>query len=121
VGRACAYPRVAVANVTKSRFGVRQATGSFRADVATKLHCHRKSGTTALALLAHTCVCLVELESVEAHSYRIRTHRRSAVVGAFSHFDTKLVLDRHATTMASDSLCAAALALCGRTPREAVI
>ena len=33
-------------------------------------------------------VRLVELESVEAHSYRIRTGRRSGVVGAFSHFDT---------------------------------
>ena len=33
-------------------------------------------------------VRLVELESVEAHTYRIRTGRRSGVVGAFSHFDT---------------------------------
>ena len=56
----------------------------------------RDSGSVA----QQVCVRLVELESVEPHSYRIRTGRRSGVVGTFSHFDTNGSLDRHATTMA---------------------
>jgi hypothetical protein len=61
---------------------------------------------------------LVELESVEAHSYRIRTGRGSGVVGASSHFDTNEPLDRLATTMASNPLVWQGRALCGGTPAE---
>ena len=57
------------------------------------------------------CVCLVELESVEAHSYRIRTGRSSGIVGAFSHFDTNRSLVRHATTVGSNPRRVAAACL----------
>ncbi len=47
----------------------------------------RRRERDSRSVAQQACVRLVELESVEAHSYRIRTGRGSGVVGAFSHFD----------------------------------
>jgi hypothetical protein len=76
----------------------------------------RRRERDSRSVAQQACVRLVELEPVEAHSYRIRTGRRSGVVGAFRHFDTNESLDRHATTMASNPLVRQQRALCGGTP-----
>ena len=76
----------------------------------------RRRERDSRSVAQQACVRLVELESVEAHSYRIRTGRRSGVVGAFSHFDMNRSLDRHATTLASNPLVEQRRALFGGTP-----
>ena len=80
---------------------VRREQGAWLSDESAQYSEGRRRESDRGSVAQQARVCLVQLESVEAHSYRIRATRRCSLVGTLSHFDTNGVRDRPAMTMAS--------------------